>query len=221
MMTGRTASKLESVQDEIRAKGGTVKFEAGDIGARTDVDGAVERTIAVFGGVDILVNNARTWEPDRSVLEITDEILEVPFRSGLLGSLYAMQACYQHLKARGGGSIVNFGSTTGVIGMVGWGPYSIAKKAVRGLTKAAAREWGPDNIRVNTVCPAGLTGRSTAMAEADPVAWDARVKGIYPLGRLGDPEQDIGRAIAALVSDDLAYLTGATLMLDGGSHFLS
>jgi NAD(P)-dependent dehydrogenase (short-subunit alcohol dehydrogenase family) len=110
----------------------------------------VERTVASFGGVDILVNNAQAWEPDRSVLDITDEILDIPFRSGLPGSLYTMQTCYAHLKARGGGSIVNFGSTTGVAGMPpGWAPYGIAKEAIRGGWKAWVRVRQQAGVRIH------------------------------------------------------------------------
>ena len=215
MLTGRTLSKLETVADEIRIAGGTADLDQGNVGSRSDVERMVKHTVDVFGGIDILVNNAQTWERDRPLADVTDDILEIPLRSGLYGSLYTMQACYPHFKARGGGSVINFGSSTGVAGMPGWAPYGIAKEAIRGLTRVAAKEWGPDNIRVNTICPAAFTGSSIARAEQDPQKWAAHMKS-FPLGRLGDPEQDIGRAVAALAGGDLGYLTGATLMLDGG-----
>lgn len=215
MLTGRTRSKLEAVADEIRGSGGTAELDQGDVGSRPDVERMVARAAHAFGGIDILVNNAQAWERDRPLAQVTDDILEIPLRSGLYGSLYTMQACYPHFKARGGGSVINFGSSTGVAGMPGWAPYGIAKEAIRGLTRVAAKEWGPDNIRVNTICPAAFTGSSITRAEQDPEAW-ARHLTTFPLGRLGDPEQDIGRAVAALADGDLDYLTGATLMLDGG-----
>jgi NAD(P)-dependent dehydrogenase (short-subunit alcohol dehydrogenase family) len=136
-----------------------------------------------------------------------------------MGSLYFMQASYPHLKARGGGSIVNFGSTTGIVGMPKFGGYAIAKEGVRGLTRVAAKEWGVDNIRVNTVVPASLTDRLLARAYSDPKVREERFNQI-PLRRLGDPARDIGRVVAALVGDDMAYLTGATLMLDGGINLI-
>jgi NAD(P)-dependent dehydrogenase (short-subunit alcohol dehydrogenase family) len=215
MLTGRTLATLEAVRDEIRSAGGTAELDQGDVGSRPDVERMVSRAVAAFGGIDILVNNAQTWERDRPLAQVTDEILQVPLRSGLYGSLYTMQACYPHFRARGGGSVINFGSSTGVAGMPGWGPYGIAKEAIRGLTRVAAKEWGPDNIRVNTICPAAFTGSSVTRAGQDPDAWASHLR-TFPLGRLGDPERDIGQAVAALAGGDLAYLTGATLMLDGG-----
>jgi NAD(P)-dependent dehydrogenase (short-subunit alcohol dehydrogenase family) len=96
----------------------------------------------------------------------------------------------------------------------------MAKEAIRGLTRTAAREWGPDNIRINVICPAGLTEGTAAFLEANP---DMKAKGeaLVPLRRIGDPERDIGAFVAALVSDDMAYLTGATINLDGGKHFIN
>jgi NAD(P)-dependent dehydrogenase (short-subunit alcohol dehydrogenase family) len=211
---------LESLQEEIHAAGGAIEIVPGDVGVRADVQRAVDTCIATYGGLDALVNNAQTLEFNTPLLEITDANIEIPFRSGTLGSLYFMQACYPHLKKRGGGSIVNFGSAAGVDGLAGFGPYAIAKEGVRGLTKVAAREWGPDNIRVNVICPAGLTESVRDMMERQPEFFVGKVEEI-PMGRIGDPEEDIGRAVAALVDDDLAYLTGATINLDGGTRFLN
>ena len=126
-----------------------------------------------------------------------------------------MQACYPHLKARGGGSIVNFGSSTAILGDRGFGPYVMTKEAIRGLTRVAANEWGRDNIRVNVICPAAMSPSAEAFRDADPERF-GRVLRSIPLGRMGDGVEDIGRAVAALVSDDFRFLTGATLMLDGG-----
>ena len=131
-----------------------------------------------------------------------------------------MQACYPHLKARGGGSIVNFGSSTAIQGDVGFAPYVMTKEAIRGLTRVAANEWGRDGIRVNVVCPAGMSPAAEAFRDADPDRF-ARVLRSIPLGRMGHDIDDIGRAVAALVSDDLRYLTGATLLLDGGRLLVS
>ena len=146
---------------------------------------------------------------------MTEADLEFTFRSGEVGTLYAMQACYPHLKARGGGSIVNFGSSTSITGDRGFGPYVMTKEAIRGLTRVAANEWGPDNIRVNVICPAGMSPSAAAFRDANPDRW-ARILRSIPLGRMGDDIEDIGRAVAALVGDDLRFLTGATLLLDGG-----
>ena len=91
----------------------------------------------------------------------------------------------------------------------------MTKEAIRGLSRVAAREWGRDNIRVNVICPAALTLSAAQFRDAHPEAFGQMLKSV-PLGRMGDETDDIASAVAALVSDDLRYLTGATLMLDGG-----
>ena len=214
-ITGRTASKLDSVVKEIEERGGEALAVPGDAGSRADVQRAVDATVERFGGIDILVNNAQTTRTGVTVAELDDEDFEAVFRSGALGTLYAMQASYPHMQARGGGSIVNLGSSTAITGDRGFAPYIMAKEAIRGLTRAAANEWGPDGIRVNVVLPAALSPGAAKFRDANPERW-AKIVGQIPLGRMGDDILDIGCAIAALVGDDLRYLTGATLILDGG-----
>jgi NAD(P)-dependent dehydrogenase (short-subunit alcohol dehydrogenase family) len=116
---------------------------------------------------------------------------------------------------RGGGCIVNFGSSTAITGDPTFGAYVMTKEAIRGLSRVAAREWGRDNIRINVICPAALTESAAEFRDAHPDAF-ARMLTTVPLGRIGDEEEDIAHAVAALAGDDLRYLTGATLMLDGG-----
>jgi NAD(P)-dependent dehydrogenase (short-subunit alcohol dehydrogenase family) len=214
VLTGRTESKLISVAAEIAAGGDTAVPVAGDVSSRQDVQRVVEAALEVFGGIDILINNAQSSRPG-PVTSMTDEDLEHTLRSGAFGTLYAMQACYPHMKARGGGSIVNFGSSTSITGDRGFGAYAMTKEAIRGLTRVAASEWGRDNIRVNVVCPAAMSPSAAAFRDEDPDRW-ARILRSIPLGRMGEEVDDIGRAVAALVSDDLRFLTGATLLLDGG-----
>lgn len=214
-ITGRTPSKLESVVGDVEAAGGTAQAVPGDVGERAAVQRVVEATVRAYGGIDILINNAQTPNPGVTILEVTDDVMETTFRSGALGTLYAMQACHSHLEARGGGSIVNFGSSTAITGDRGFAPYAMTKEAIRSLTRVAANEWGPDGIRVNAVCPAGMSPGSAAFRDADPQRWAKIVRQI-PLGRMGDEFDDIANAVAALCSDDFRFLTGATLLLDGG-----
>jgi 2-hydroxycyclohexanecarboxyl-CoA dehydrogenase len=220
VLNGRTPAKLAAVKKEIDAAGGRCVVAAGDVGSRSDVASVVEAALGAFGGIDILVNNAQARTPDVSVLGATDADLELTFRSGALGTLYAMQACHPHMKARGGGAIVNFGSSVAVSGDTGFAAYTMTKEAIRGLSRIAAKEWGPDGIRVNVICPAAMSPSAQAFAERSPERFRRVLRGI-PAGRFGDPLSDIGRAVAALVSDDLSYLTGATLMLDGGRTLIS
>jgi NAD(P)-dependent dehydrogenase (short-subunit alcohol dehydrogenase family) len=224
VLTGRVASKLEAAREELRRPETSIELVPGDVGVRADVQRAVDTAVATFGRIDILVNNAqsldRPADTDTAVLAITEENLAIPFRSGLLGTLYFMQAVHPHMKSAGGGVIINFGSATAVGGYPGFGAYAIAKEGIRGLSRVAANEWGPDNIRVNVILPAALTDGARRHLERDPAAYEAAVARV-PLRRVGDPVQDIATAVAALADDDLAYLTGATLSLDGGSRLIN
>ena len=214
-LTGRTPSTLHTVVQEIEAAGGVAMAVPGDAGNRPDVEAAVAATVEAHGGLDILVNNAQSVTSGLPLVDLTDDDVALAYRSGALGSLYAMQACHPHLAARGGGSIVNFGSSTAITGDRGFGAYVMAKEAIRGLTRVAANEWGRDGIRVNVVCPAAMSPSAEAFRDADPDRWAKIVRQI-PLGRMGDEVADIGHAVAALCDDDFRFLTGATLLLDGG-----
>jgi NAD(P)-dependent dehydrogenase (short-subunit alcohol dehydrogenase family) len=218
MLAGRTRQKVEAVAAEIEAFRGRASAVRCDVGIRADVDAAVTATIERYGGLDSMINNAQS-SCQQPVVDITDDDVELNWRSGALGTLYGMQAAFPHLKSRGGGSVVNFGSGTALRGDVSFGAYAMAKEAIRGLSRVASREWGPFGIRVNVVVPTALSPSAERFRDADSERF-ARIIADIPLGRMGDPEQDIGRAVAALVSDDLRYLTGATLMLGGGRTLL-
>jgi NAD(P)-dependent dehydrogenase (short-subunit alcohol dehydrogenase family) len=215
VINGRTESKLESVTAELEERGAKVASLVGDVARRDDVDATVAAAVEAFGGIDILVNNAQASVGQVRVADIDDEQFDLTFGSGALGTLYSMQACYPVMKAGGGGCIINMGSSTALTGDPGFGAYIMTKEAVRGLTRVAAREWGRDNIRVLVICPAALTPGAAEFREAHPEAFERMLKTV-PLGRIGDELTDIGWAVAALVSDDFKYLTGATLVLDGG-----
>ncbi|MFG2029157.1 SDR family NAD(P)-dependent oxidoreductase [Streptomyces sp. NPDC048825] len=213
VITGRTENKLKDTADMIAGRGGRVHTVVGDVGERGDVDCMVAETVREFGSLDVLVNNAQS-SVQRRFEETSYDDVELTYRSGPLATFHAMQAALPHLKASRG-SVVNLGSSAAVQGEATFAAYAMAKEAIRGLTRVAAREWGTYGIRVNVVCPAALSPAAEAYFAAHPEKAEHVLAGI-PLGRMGDPESDIGRAVAALVSDDMVYLTGATLMLEGG-----
>jgi 2-hydroxycyclohexanecarboxyl-CoA dehydrogenase len=214
-LAGRTLSKCEAVAAEIRDLGGRAHPVACDVGVRAQVEAAVAATVSVFGGLDILVNNAQS-SVQAKLEDTTDDDVDLAWRTGPLATLYAMQAALPHLRTSVGATIVNFGSSTAIEGNVAFGAYAMAKEAVRGLSRVAAREWGPLGIRVNVIVPNALSPASEEFRDAHPERF-ARMEGRVPLGRVGDPENDIGRAVVALAADDLTYLTGQTLMLTGGA----
>ncbi|MEW2044166.1 SDR family oxidoreductase [Streptomyces sp. NPDC005476] len=217
VITGRTGGRLEDTAREVAARGGRAYTVVGDVGEREDVDRMVAETVREFGALDVLVNNAQS-SVQRRLEETSYDDVELAYRSGPLAAFHAMRAALPHLR-ESRGSVVNLGSSAAVRGEATFAAYAMAKEAIRGLTRVAAREWGAYGIRVNVICPAALSPAAQEYLAAHPHK-AAELAREIPLGRLGDPEADIGRAVVALVSDDLAYLTGATLMLEGGRTLL-
>ncbi|GAC1395646.1 MAG: SDR family oxidoreductase [Mycobacterium sp.] len=215
VIAGRTLSKCEAVAAKITAARGNATAMQCDVSSRDQVQAAVRGTVEAYGGLDIVVNNAQSAR-QRPLIDLTDADVELCYGSGSLATLYAMQAAYPHLIARGGGSIVNFGSSTAIEGNATFGAYAMAKEAIRGLSRVAAREWGPMGIRVNVVVPNAMSPGAEAFRDAHPDRFQRQLARI-PLRRMGDPHDDIGRAVAALVSDDFSYMSGQTLMLTGGA----
>lgn len=182
---------------------------AGDIGAEpADIVG---RAAAALGGLDALVNNAGIHR--RAPLrDVTAEQLDDVYRVDLRAVVLASSAALGHFG--GAGAIVNVSSIAALMPQTGVGLYSAAKAGVSAFTAQAAVEWGPLGVRVNAVAPGMVR---TAMAEAvyaDPELYERR-RAMVPLGRIGTP-QDVGAVTAFLLSDDAAYVTGQTIVVDGG-----
>ena len=214
-VAGRTESKLIETVEAITAFGGIAEPVVADVSDAADITRAVETTVSIFGGVDILVNNA-SLNPLGPINDLEPDFLERAYNSGPIATLRTMQACYPYMKARGGGAIVNMVSSVAVRwDASGYGGYASVKEAVRALTRAAACEWGVDNIRVNAVAPHAMSPGLQRWADARPEEAEAFVASI-PMRRIGDCEDDIGNGVAFLVGPDAGYLTGATIPLDGG-----
>jgi len=203
-----------AVAGEATARGSEAIGMRADVVERDQVDALVAAALDRFGHVDGLVNLAYFHEGPAPIAELPVETLVRELHVDVVGCLVAMQAVHAHLRGRGG-SIVNFSSSAGVEGLADRGAYSAAKAAVRLLSRTAALEWGPDGIRVNTVCPFAMSESLRAAVAAGTVD-QAHLDGVSPLGRPGDPERDIGTGVAFLLSDDARYVTGHTLALDGG-----
>jgi NAD(P)-dependent dehydrogenase (short-subunit alcohol dehydrogenase family) len=212
----RNAETAESTGREIAALGVRTEVIVADVGARAACEAAVERAVGALGGLDVLVNNAGWARSPVALLDIDDEQFDLTWRINTMATFWFMQASHPHLVARGGGSIINFGSGSGTSGKPGEGAYAAAKEGVRGLTRVAANEWGPQGIRANVICPFANSPGMLAWSKVEPKAYEATIRRI-PLQRVGDCEADIGRAAVFLASDDAAYVTGQTLMVDGGS----
>lgn len=216
--SGRTVAKCEAVAGEITAHGGTATAVECDVTVDGHIDRCIERALAEYGGIDILVNAA---DDQRLVafMDITEDDLLANFRTGAMGTVKFTQAVVPHLQARGGGAIVNVASGAGLLAMPGMGPYSAVKEAVRSLTRTAAVELGPLGIRVNVICPWAWAPSFEEWAAEDPAQFEATLART-PLGRVGDPIDDVGEGVVFLCSDQSRYVTGTTLMLDGGNTYL-
>ncbi|WP_088310603.1 SDR family NAD(P)-dependent oxidoreductase [Novosphingobium sp. B 225] len=215
VVAGRTLEKVEATAAAIRAHGGKALALACNVKDASDLAALVEQAAAQFGGIDILVNNAQEV-PLGKLMDVSDEAFVAGFESGPLASFRLMKLVQPHMAARGGGTIINLASSAGIRwDMTGYGAYAAVKQAVRALTRAGAAEWGADKIRVLTVAPHAESPGLKWWVENNPDEAKAFFRTI-PLGRIGRLEEDIGRAVVALCSESMAYLTGATIPLDGG-----
>lgn len=215
VVSGRTESKLEATCAAIAEAGGSAIAVPANVKSADETKALVAATVAHTGGLDILVNNAQEV-PLGALLEVTDEAFTAGFESGPLASFRLMKLAHPHMKARGGGTIFNLASSAGIRwDMTGYGAYAAVKQAIRSLTRAAAAEWGRDNIRVLTIAPHAASPGLKWWIENNPEEAEAFFRTI-PLGRVGDCEHDIGAAVVALCAPGMGYLTGATIPLDGG-----
>ena len=185
-----------------------------DIQEKDQIDAMVAQTVARFGRVDGLINNAQTFRPMAPIAEVSEDDIDVFYRSGVKGSLWAMQAVYPHMKAQQWGRIVNFASSMGITGGRGFAAYNASKEAIRALTRTAAREWAADGIVVNAIAPASATHHGEAAKQSE--GYRIFIENC-PMGRQGDPELDIAPIAWYLCSDGCRYLTGHTFMADGGA----
>lgn len=201
--------------------GAAAEFVHADVSRRSDVEAMVQTAIDRFGKVDILVNNAWARRPGSAAVarleRQLDADLEHAWRIGAMAALWAMQAVFPSMRARRWGRIVNLCSLNGVNAHPFTADYNMAKEALRTLTRTAAREWAQYQICCNVICPAAATEAYRKFAETQPENAAALLK-LNPMGRMGDPEMDIGSVALFLASEDCRYLTGNTLFVDGGSH---
>lgn len=200
-----------AIVDEL---GDAVTFLAGDVSDADVARRAVETAVANYGALTSLINNAHASK-QAPFTELTEDDWSLSFDTGLRATRQFMLAAYPELR-KNGGSVVNFGSGAGLEGQPTQAAYAAAKEAIRGLSRVVANEWAREAIRVNVVCPIALTPGVAAWRDGFPKMYDDVVAKI-PLGRFGDPENDVAPIVAFLVSDDSVYMTGQTLMADGGS----
>jgi NAD(P)-dependent dehydrogenase (short-subunit alcohol dehydrogenase family) len=200
---------------------GTVVFHAGDVGKSGDCRAAVEDAVARWGGLDVICNNAGI-QPKESYLpahelpeEMWDRIIDVNLKSTYLMSYYGIP----HLKARGGGAIINTASVQGMASAHKVSAYAASKGGLISLTRQLALDYGEDKIRVLGVAPGTIdTGMPHAyepLSEEEHAKRRAEWGAVHPLNRIGQPEE-IAQVVMFLASDQASFMTGETVCVDGG-----
>jgi NAD(P)-dependent dehydrogenase (short-subunit alcohol dehydrogenase family) len=203
-----------ALRDEL---GADARLVVTDVGKRDQVEAMVQAALDAWGRIDVLVNNAWGGGELSRVERKSDALYDHALRVGLHGPRWAMQAAFPSMRTNGYGRIINLCSLNGVNAHIGTAEYNTAKEAMRTLTRTAAREWAPYGITANIICPGAKTASFRQAVRHYPQL-EAEADAANPMGRLGDPDDDIAPVAVFLASDGARYLTGNTLFVDGGSH---
>lgn len=210
----RNADAANAVADEIKAAGGTAFVVLGDVSKRGEPARIVEGAVRVLGGLDILINNAGAMIQRVTNAAFDEDLYERVYDLNVRSVLATTKAAYPHLKAAGGGAIVNTGSIAGRMGgYAGSTVYASAKAAVHSITRNAAREFATDGIRVNTVAPGFIV---TPFHDATPQATRELIASQIPMQRLGTAEECVGTYLFLSSNAMSGYITGQIVDINGG-----
>ena len=208
----------EQTLASVRAAGGEAQFVATDVSKESDVERMVAAAADAYGAVDILVNDAAAFVFGE-VENISDADWQRVFGVNVIGQAYCVKHALPHMKAAGGGAIVNIASVSGFIAQPGFIPYNASKGAVMQLTRCLALDLAPHNIRVNCVCPGAVltpaTERHRRFVGADRDKFLSEAGASNFMKRIADP-REIAYGALFLASDDASFVTGAPLIMDGG-----
>ena len=216
VLASRRKEPGEKVAEEIRAQGGEATYILTDVSKAEDVKRMIELTIDKYGKLDILFNNAGVRASIVNVVDLTEEEFDRTIDIDLKGVFLCCKYAIPHMIENGGGSIINCSSTSAFVGQRLQGAYNAAKGGVELLTKCMAIDFAKHNIRVNTVCPSWVRTEMNReqLASFNEKDWE-EVTRLHPLGRIGEPE-DVAPAVVYLASDESSWVTGSSLMVDGG-----
>lgn len=213
MICGRRREPLENMVASIRAAGGSADWVQADVTDEHALQKALNAAVERFGGLHIVVNNAVSYNGG-ALEQITTEEWHSCLRGSLDVAFHGTRLAIPLLRASGGGAIVNMGSVCGLLGARGLAAYSAAKAGVINFSRTAALECAPDNIRVNVVIP-GIIWSEAAGAALDTQAKIDGTARAVPMRRIGE-SVEAANAILFLASDEASYITGQTLVVDGG-----
>lgn len=211
---GRTVPELLPERESL-LQTQTVGFTALDVRDAAAVEKFIDGVVETHGALDIIVNNAG-GSPQSEAATASPRFADAITALNLLAPYYVARAAHRHMKAAGGGAIVNIASVAGIRPSPGTALYGAAKAGLLSLTKSLAQEWGADAIRVNAII-VGLAETENAAATYGDTAARARIAASLPLGRMAQGE-DVARAVLYLVSDASSYISGAQVNVDGGGE---
>jgi len=217
VLAARRAETGEPAAAAIRDRGGEATCVVTDVTRGDDVARCVTETVDRYGALHVMVHNAFHGGRPCRLEDVDDALWAANSRTAVWGSYYCARAAAPHLAVAGTrGRLLLVTSPAGVEGSVNLPVYGPVKAAQRALAKSLAREWGPRGVTVNCLAPVAETPALTAAFDANPVLRE-RLEARTALGRVGDAERDVGAVAAFLASDDGGYITGQTLVCDGGS----
>jgi 3-oxoacyl-[acyl-carrier protein] reductase len=210
----RTAENGQETVDDIVAAGGEAMLVQCDVGQRRQVEDMVAASVERFGQVDIAIHNAAVY-PLHSIEELTDDVVDTTLSVNMKAGVWLTQACLPHFRRQGGGRLLFTSSVTGPrVAMPGTAHYAMSKSGLNGFIRTAALEYARENITVNGVEPGYiLTHAMSTLGDEEELKAMAEC---IPQGHLGAPE-DIANTMLFLASDEAAYITGQTIVVDGGS----
>jgi len=208
----------EAGEAAARELGANARFIACDVGSKAEVDAMVAATVAAFGALDVLVNNAAVIKA-ADFLDISEADFDAVLRVNLKGAFLVAQACARQMVAQANagrkpGAVVNMSSVNAVFAIANQVPYTLSKGALNQLTKVMALALAPHGIRANAIGPGSIMTDILKVVMNDEAA-KARILSRTPLGRIGEPSE-IAAIAAFLASDDASYITGQTVYADGG-----
>jgi len=219
---GQRLERVAATVREIEASGGGALALACDVADADQVQRAIAATVARFGRLDVLVNNAARNRPDaplaETVAELSEDWWQATMAVNATGAFLCAKHALPHIIAAGGGAIINIASTSGIAGNWNQGAYVASKHAMVGLTRSLALDYAKDKVRANAICPGFIeTERSLGFSAQNRGAeWRDKKLAEIPLGRFGRAAE-VAALAAFLASDEAAFLTGAVIPIDGGT----
>ena len=215
VIAARRSETGEPTAKEINQRGDVATFIKCDVTNRQDIENVVNQTLEIYGELNCFIHNALSSAGKAyKYLETLDQTFDSLNATAIRASYYSAQVSYQALK-KSNGSLILISSSSGIEGSESLPIYGAAKAAQRALGKSLAKEWGPE-VRVNLVNPVAMTPAMEQAYKMNPDL-ESKLTSRTPLGYIGDPENDIGKAVIFLASHLSTYITGQTLTVDGGN----